>query len=63
MAVTLSAAASLASWFASITATLEAELAQEAEQHEAGSVLFAPYLSGERTPWNRLNLGLPGSSQ
>ena len=55
MAVTLSAAASL-SWFASITATLEAELAQEAEQHEAGSVLFAPYLSGERTPWNNPNL-------
>ncbi len=51
MAVTLSAASSL-SWFASITSISEAQLAQEAEQHEAGDVLFAPYLSGERTPWN-----------
>jgi xylulokinase len=51
MAVTLSAAASL-SWFSTLTSTPEAQLAKEAEQHEADDVLFAPYLSGERTPWN-----------
>lgn len=51
MAVTLSAAASL-SWFSRLTSTPEAQLAQEAEQHEAGDVLFAPFLNGERTPWN-----------
>ena len=51
MAVTLSAAASL-SWFSRLTSTPEAQLAQEAEQHDAGDVLFAPFLNGERTPWN-----------
>lgn len=67
MAVTLSAAASL-SWFSALTSTPEAQLAQEAEQHEAGTVLFAPYLSGERTPWNAPHIrgvfsGLASDSQ
>lgn len=67
MAVTLSAAASL-SWFSALTSTPEAQLAQEAEQHDAGDVLFAPYLSGERTPWNNPHVrgaffGLASDSQ
>ena len=51
MAVTLSAASSL-SWLAKLTQTSEAELAQMAAVHEPGELLFTPFLSGERTPWN-----------
>lgn len=67
MAVTLSAASSLG-WLATITGMEEARLAALAEQSEPGSLLFAPYLSGERTPWNDPELtgalfGLTGESQ
>jgi len=53
MSVHLSAAASL-SWWASVTGQAEiallGELAQRAER--PSPVLFTPYLSGERTPYN-----------
>ena len=53
MGVILSAAASL-EWLAGVTGTGTAELAQTVEGHAdaPGSVMFLPYLSGERTPHN-----------
>ena len=52
MGVTLSAAASLA-WWARITGLTEAALlAEMPEPQRAGTALFLPYLSGERTPHN-----------
>ena len=52
MGVTLSAAASLA-WWAGVTGMTEAALLAEMTPPDAPSpVLFAPYLGGERTPYN-----------
>jgi len=53
MGVTLSAAASLA-WWAKVCDVTERELLAELPERPArpSSVLFAPYLSGERTPHN-----------
>jgi xylulokinase len=53
MSVILSAASCL-SWLARSTGTDEAELLAEAEQadRDVGPLLFLPYLSGERTPYN-----------
>ncbi|MBF0870764.1 xylulokinase [Gluconobacter japonicus] len=53
MGVTLSAAASLA-WWAKVCGVTERELLAELPERPArpSSVLFAPYLSGERTPHN-----------
>jgi xylulokinase len=53
MGVILSATASL-EWLAGISGASAAELAQsvEGKANEPGSVLFLPYLSGERTPYN-----------
>jgi len=52
MGVTLSAAASLA-WWASVTGQTEAALLAELPPRiTAGTALFLPYLSGERTPYN-----------
>lgn len=52
MAVMLSAASCLA-WWSGVTGLAEAELVTEAEAVPGPSpVLFAPYLSGERTPHN-----------
>jgi xylulokinase len=52
MGVTLSAAASL-SWWAGIAGRDEAELLGEVGVvREPGSVVFLPYLGGERTPYN-----------
>jgi xylulokinase len=53
MGVILSAAASL-EWLAGVTGANAAELAASVDKQgpEPGSVLFLPYLSGERTPHN-----------
>ncbi len=53
MGVILSAAASL-EWLAGVTGATAAELAASVDKQgpEPGSVLFLPYLSGERTPHN-----------
>ena len=50
----LLAAASCLAWWASVTGRSEAELLAEidAQSGAPGSVWFAPYLSGERTPHN-----------
>jgi xylulokinase len=53
MGVILSAAGSI-EWLSSVTGTSAADLAQsvEGKANEPGSLLYLPYLSGERTPHN-----------